>query len=241
MTGLDFVFFNVNTGVNIVHHQAFTNQDRVFVVVAFPRHIGDENILTEGQFSPFSGRAIGEDLPRYDGLILIHQGPLIEAGVLVGALIFLDFVFHFIGESLGSGFFFFVAPVDPNPDALGIHIADGAVVTRNHHHPRVTGGLGFEARPHQGPFGAQQGHSLPLHVGAHQGAVSVVMFEEGNQRGCHGDNLHRGDGDIVHLFGDGGGEFLPITDGDAIAQNFPIIIGGHIPRCHLQIIFLVSG
>ena len=54
-------------------------------------------------------------------------------------------------------------------------------------------------------IGAQQRHSLALHVDAHQGAVGVVVFEERNQRGRDGDRLPRADVDVLDFFaGDGG-------------------------------------
>ena len=47
---------------------------------------------------------------------------------------------------------------------------------------------------------AQAGHGLALHVGAHQGAVGVVMLQEGNQTGRHADHLARGDVDVLDFF-----------------------------------------
>ena len=58
----NFVFFNVNRSVHIVNYEPLINQNCVFVVQAFPRHIGDQNVLTKGNFTTFSCRTISQHL-----------------------------------------------------------------------------------------------------------------------------------------------------------------------------------
>src|SRR5699024_5393761 len=48
-------------------------------------------------------------------------------------------------------------------------------------------------------LGAQQWHSLTLHVRTHEGTVCVVVLQERNHRGCDGDHLARGDVHVIHL------------------------------------------
>ena len=40
-----------------------------------------------------------------------------------------------------------------------------------------------------GRFGIDQRHGLALHVGAHQGAVGVIVLQKGDQRRRDGDDL----------------------------------------------------
>jgi hypothetical protein len=55
--------------------------------------------------------------------------------------------------------------------------------------PGVAGNALLEAGGDQRRFGDQQRHRLPLHVGAHQRAVGVIVLEERNQAGSNGDEL----------------------------------------------------
>ena len=83
-------------------------------------------------------------------------------------------------------------------DAVGIGVFHLAVSRGNQAGAGVPGNSHFHACAHKGTLGAQQRHSLPLHVGAHQGAVGVIVFQEGNE-GCRngnhlsGSHVHKGD------------------------------------------------
>ena len=57
----------------------------------------------------------------------------------------------------------------------------------------------LQARGHQGRLGDQQRHGLALHVGTHQGAVGVVVFQEGDQAGGDAHHLGGGHVDVLHL------------------------------------------
>ena len=47
-------FFDVDRGVAVFCHHALADQDRVFEVVAVPRHEGDQHVLTDGDFAEVS-------------------------------------------------------------------------------------------------------------------------------------------------------------------------------------------
>ena len=111
-----------------------------------------------------------------------HQRTLVDAGGLVGAHVF--------------------------PQAVDIHAGGGAIRSRGAHHDaraidlvhhtraaghdggtRVTGHGGFHTGANQRRIRLDQRDGLALHVGAHQGAVRVVVLQERNQRGGDGDKL----------------------------------------------------
>jgi hypothetical protein len=48
-------------------------------------------------------------------------------------------------------------------------------------HTAVAGHFGFQAGAHHRRVRADERHGLALHVRAHERAVGVVVFEEGNQ------------------------------------------------------------
>ena len=64
---------------------------------------------------------------------------------------------------------------------------------------RVAGGAVLDAGTDVRRLGAHQRHGLLLHVGAHQGAVGVVVLEERDQRRADRDDLLRADVHQLHL------------------------------------------
>ncbi len=85
VAGFALVLLDVNRGEAIVLDHAFADQNRVFVVVAFPRHERDEHVLTERQLALFRRRTIGKDLPAHDAFADRHDRFLIDARAGIGA------------------------------------------------------------------------------------------------------------------------------------------------------------
>ena len=97
------------------------------------------------------------------------------------------------------------ASVGPNPrivvtddNAFGIGVVDHARAVGQKAGPGILGHGPFHARADQRLFAAQKRHSLTLHVGTHERAVGVVVFQEGNKGGRDGHDLawrdvHQGD------------------------------------------------
>ena len=168
----------MHRGIEIVLNETLTHEDGILVVVALPGHVGDQHVLTQGDLTALTGRAIGEHLASDHLVAQGHDRAVVEAGVLVGALVLLEVVVV-IHPGLVA-----------NDDGRGIHIGHGAVHRGDRHHARVPGHLGFQTRTHQGPLGPQQGHGLTLHVRAHQGPVGIVVLQEGDQGGSHRDHLN---------------------------------------------------
>ncbi len=88
---------------------------------------------------------------------------------------------------------------DAHDNALGVDRIHDAVALGQDHGAGVASRHAFHARAHQRSLCHQQRHGLPLHVGAHQRAVGVVMFEERHQRRGHRNKLLRRDVDVVHF------------------------------------------
>ena len=77
---------------------------------------------------------------------------------------------------------------------------------------------------HDGGLGAEQGDGLPLHVGAHQGAVGVVVLEEGDHGGGHRHHHLGGDVHIVHpvlIHGDG---LVAVAAGDPFVDQTALLV-----------------
>ena len=70
-------------------HETIAQQDRVLIVVALPGHVGDQHILPQGDLAALAGRTIGQHLTGNHRIALADDWTLVEAGVLVGALVLL--------------------------------------------------------------------------------------------------------------------------------------------------------
>src|SRR5712691_279946 len=221
VAGLDLELLDVDGGVHVVLDQALADQDRVLEVVAAPGHERDEHVAAEGQLAHVGARAVAEDLPLADVLADLHDGLLVDAGVLVRALELRQVV------DVGPDLLALVRPV------LGLHADDDpAAVDRVHdagpaaHHrrPGVLDRDVLHAGADERRFAAQQGHGLALHVGAHQRAVGVVVLEEGNERGRHRDELLGADVDVVHLRALGEDEVAGLAGRHAVLHDRALVV-----------------
>ena len=93
VTGFGFVFFNVDGCQNVIHQQTFIQNDRVFVVVTFPGHETDQQVLTQSDFTHIGGRTIGDNFALFDVLTVVYDGLLIDTSTLVGSLVLQHLVF----------------------------------------------------------------------------------------------------------------------------------------------------
>ena len=82
----------------------------------------------------------------------------------------------------------------------------------------------FQTGGDVGRFGDEQRHGLALHVRTHQRAIGVVVFEERNQAGGHGNQLL---GRNVHVINPRGlhvDEVALAPAGDAFAQEIALVV-----------------
>ena len=86
---------------------------------------------------------------------------------------------------------------DAHDDALGVDLIHDAVALAEHHRAGIASGDALHAGADQRSFAADQRNGLALHVGTHQGAVGVVVFQERNQAGSDGNELLRRDVDVI--------------------------------------------
>src|SRR3546814_339623 len=86
----DLELLDVDRGEDVVLHDAFADEDTIFVVIAVPRHERDEDVLAQRQFAQLGRRAVGDDVAGADRVAHFHQRTLVDAGVLVRSLEFLQ-------------------------------------------------------------------------------------------------------------------------------------------------------
>src|SRR5207249_11722702 len=80
-------FFDMNRSINILFHDALTDKNRIFEVVPAPRHERHEHIAAERKLSHLRGGTISDNIPGLDLVAHYYDRPLVDAGVLIGALI----------------------------------------------------------------------------------------------------------------------------------------------------------
>ena len=186
VAGLGLIFFNVDGGVNILADELLVQQDGVLVVVAFPGHEADQSVLAKADLTVAGSGAIGQHIAGLDGIADIDDGALVVAVALVGA--------HELDQLIGIG----RAVGAADNDLVGVNILDRAVMGGQHADTGVGGGLILHAGSDNGLLGDHQRHSLTLHVGAHQGTVTVIVLEERDAGRGHRDhhtgrNIHKVD------------------------------------------------
>ncbi len=84
----DLEFLDVDRRVVVVLHQALGNQNRVFKVVAAPRHEGDKHVAPQSELALLRAGAVGQHLAFRDPVSLADDRLLVDAGVLIRSLEF---------------------------------------------------------------------------------------------------------------------------------------------------------
>ena len=128
-------------------------------------------------------------VPLRDLLALDHPGPLVDARVLVGP------------AELGQLVDLAAERLVLHRDRVAGDLGHLAVLERLDEVGGVARGAVLDAGADVRRLGADQRHRLLLHVGAHQGAVGVVVLEERDQRRADRDDLLRRHVHVVDLGG----------------------------------------
>src|ERR1035437_3857973 len=195
VAGFDFEFFNVDRSVVIVLDQLLAHQDGVFEVVPAPGHERHQHVASQGQFAQVGARTIGQNRALGDALAHADNRLLIDTGVLVAPLELRQLID--VRTHLARKLAFMRRAFHANDDAFAIHRIHDAGALIEHHRAGIARRDGLHAGTHIGSVGAQQRHSLALHVGTHQRAVGVVVFQERNQAGTRRAELLGADVDFL--------------------------------------------
>ena len=166
----------MNRSINILFHDALTDENRIFEVVPAPRHERHEHIAAERKLSHLRGGAISDNIAGLDLVADDYDRPLVNAGILIRALILNEIV------DIDARIPRTRRLVGLDDNAGGVDAFHDPVPPRHNGHARVPRHRLFHAGSDERSLGAEQRHRLPLHVRAHQRSVSVVVFQERNQR-----------------------------------------------------------
>ncbi|OPY85756.1 MAG: hypothetical protein A4E72_01844 [Syntrophus sp. PtaU1.Bin208] len=218
----------MNGRVDILLDDPLTDEDGVFVIVSPPGHERHHDIASQGEFTIIRGWSIGDDIASLDPFPLIDDGLLVEAGILIGSLIFNQRVDIDTGIAL---LFLGVLALDDNPRCIDTLNKPGS--PGNHNRTGIPGDSPLHAGPHQR-------NRLPLHVRSHQGSVRVIMLQKRNQ--CRGDahQLVRRYIDHVDIRGNHRDKISAFPCRDQFALETSVGIHGLVGRRD-DLVFLLDG
>src|SRR6201999_301782 len=152
IAGHHFEFLDVDRGEDVVLHDPLGEQNRVFEVVAVPRHERDQHVAAERKFAEIGRGTVGDDVTLLDDVADLHQRTLVDAGRLVGALVLHQPVD--IDARLGRVEIFGGA----DHDTGRVDLVDHAGAAGGDRCTRVTGDNAFHAGADERRFGAHQRH-----------------------------------------------------------------------------------
>src|SRR3954464_9426511 len=230
VAGVDLELLDVDRGQDVVLHEALRQDDRVLVVVALPRHEGDEQVLAQRHLTLVRARPVGDDLADLDPLALVDDGGLVDRGALVRAAE--------LQQPVGLP----GAVVGHDGDVVGGGVLHHTGLLRHDDVAGVDGGTQLHAGTDQRRLAAQQRDGLTLHVRAHERAVGIVVLEERDHRRRDRGHLPRRDVHVVHVLG---GEVVDLTalgaDQDALLGETALRVERAVGLRDDEAVLLVGG
>ena len=226
---LHLVPFDVDGRELGIAHEVLGDDDGVLEVVALHRHERAEHVLAEREVAFLRGRAVGERGALGHGVSDRDDGALREAGALVGA----DELPQHVGELL--------AVLVRDDDHFARHGGDGSGGLGEHHLPGVARDALLHARADERGVRLDERDGLPLHVGAHQRPVGVVVLQERDERGGDAYDLYRRDVHVVHALG----RLHQVVRGhpafDAVFEQLELVVHGGVSLRDDELVLFVGG
>ena len=225
---LHLVLLDVDAGEQVVADEAIADDDRVLVVAALPAHERDEDVPAEGQLALLGRARVGDRLAVGDPGADVDDRALVDARALVAADELQELV---LVELAGVGL-----DVDP----LGGDARDEAAAPGDEDLARVAGGALLHAGPDDRRLRLEERDRLALHVRAHQRPVGVVVLEERDERGRHGDDLLGRDVHVLDLAGARLRERVAVARRDALGGEVALVVERRVGLRDDVLLFLVG-
>ena len=178
---------HMNRRQQVLSNDPFVQHNGILVVISLPRHISNQKVLTQRQFTILRRIALSQDLAFGHTLTLVANRTQVNRHILVRATPLRNSVF--LQRRLEADKFFVLRTVIQNANSRGIHKVNHTVAFSRNLCARIAGQLTLDARAHDRSLGTQQRNSLAHHVRSHQSAVGVIMLQERNQRSRNRSNL----------------------------------------------------
>ena len=209
----------------VFHDHPFIEQDSVFVVVAFPVHVTDKDVLAERKFTVGCAGSVSQNITLFNPLADFNNRTLVNACALVRTAVFDQLV----GFQSGA--------VIPHRDVVCIHLCNDAGILCQNTYAGVNCTLVLNARRNNRCLRRQQRYCLTLHVGTHQCTVRVVIFKERDHRRCDGNHHLRRNVDKVNFLPVYRYGIIAVTAGNTFVRKAPVLIQRFGSLCNLELIF----
>ena len=201
-------------GEHIIHDQFLVQDDRILVVIPFPGHEPDEQVLSECDLAQIGRRTVRNDLALLNVFPVGNDRTLVDTGTLIGS------------SELQQGVLLqLVIVISANADLLGIHKLYCTGVLGQHDDTRVSGGFVFNAGTYVRRLGHKKRNRLTLHVGSHQRTVGVVVLQERDHRRRHRYYLLRRDVHQIHAIPREHGDLSADTSGSHLLVLEVAVLG----------------
>ena len=188
-TNFQRIFLYVNRSQQVFAYHTFIQYDGILIIVTLPRHISYQQVLTQCQFTLFSRITFSQDITFLHTLAFVTNRTQVNRHVLVSLT---ELRYSIFLQSRFETYKFFVfRTVIQNTDSSSIHIVNHTIAFCGNLGTRVSYQLTFDTCTYDRSFTSQQRNRLAHHVRSHQCTVSIVMFQEWNQRSCNRCNLLR--------------------------------------------------
>ena len=202
----------MNGGVDVLHDQTLVDENGVLVVVAFPGHEADQQVLAKRDLALRGGRTVSNDVALAQAVADGDDRALVDARALVGAgkldeLVVLD-----------------LAAVVAHLDVVGRHGQHNAIALGENDHAGVHAQLVLDAGSDDRRLCDHQRHGLTLHVRTHEGTVRVVVFQERDHGRRDGDHHARGDVDVVDAVAVDLDDLVAVAAGDTVVDEAAVFI-----------------
>src|SRR5579883_1123488 len=234
---LDFILLDMNRGVVIVFDELFADENGVLEVVAAPRQEGDQDVAAKPELAAVGARTIGKHLAFFHAVAHANKGLLVNASVLIRTLEFderVDIGADFAAQHAG------VVGLDAHDDAFGVHLVNDAIALAKDDGAGIARGDALHAGADERSFSPDERHGLALHVGTHERAIRVVVLEERNQAGGHGDELFRGDVNVVHFVAAFQDEVAGLPAVDEFRSNAQLVVERDVGLRHDVLVLFPS-
>ena len=209
----------------VFHNHPFIEQDSVFVVIAFPVHISDKNILAERKLSVGCAGSVSQNITLFNPLADFDDRALVNAGTLVGTAVFNQLIGFQTGIVITDGYI------------IRINLRHNAGIFCQNAYAGVNCALVFNTGRNNRCLCRQQRNCLTLHVCAHQCTVCVVVFKERDHRRSDGNHHLRRNVDKVNFFPVYRNSIVPVTAGNTFVGKASILIQRFGSLCNLELIF----
>ena len=186
-TNFQRVFLYVYGSQKVFANHTFVQYDSVLIVVSLPRHVGNQQVLTQSKLALFGRVTLGKDLSLRHTLTFLANRTKVNRHVLVGTTPFGNSIFFQCRFEAYKLFLF--RTIVQNADSRSIYKVNHTFALSSNLRTRVTCKLTFDTCTYNRSFTLQQRNCLAHHVRSHQRTVSIVMFQERNQRCCNRGNL----------------------------------------------------